>query len=88
VIQQSPPDEAVVQRTLVITFDESESTIEVVSGRKETFRVDADEDRAYITFDGKEISADEFSRAALEDALFKPPKPNVRYEPTVGGWMA
>lgn len=42
------------------------------------FPIMADENHAYISFQGKEISGDEFSRLALEEALFKQLQPEKR----------
>jgi hypothetical protein len=39
------------------------------------FLIDADESHVFITYEGKEVSLDEFSRLAIEIALFKPTLP-------------
>jgi len=50
-------------------------TVTVDDKPAKLFQILADADHAFISFQDKEISADEFSRLALEDALFKSPEP-------------
>jgi hypothetical protein len=52
---------------------EKQITVTVDGGGAVIFPIDADEHHAYIACEDKEISADEFTQMALEEALFKPP---------------
>jgi hypothetical protein len=66
-------------RQISVGFFDTDKEIRVtIDGSKAAvFPIDADENHAFITFQGKEIDADEFTRVALEKALFEPPKPKT-----------
>jgi len=82
-------------RQVSIEFGRDEKNIPKISvtvddKAAKIFQITADEHHAFISFQGKEISADEFSRLALEDALFKLPEPK-KWEsqgppPRTGEW--
>ena len=64
------------KQTILVAFNQLAATIEVTIGKSLTkaYHIDADETHAFVTDDNRrEISADEFTRIALESALTKPP---------------
>lgn len=67
-------------RHVAIRFDASTPaiTVRVNAGTERVFPIEADEDHAYIEYDDQEISLDDFSRLALEDAFFNPVKVKVQ----------
>jgi hypothetical protein len=48
------------------------------------FPIMANEEHAYISFGGKEVSFDEFSRLTLEEAFFKPRQPERQIHTSAG----
>jgi hypothetical protein len=69
------------RRFASIFFDESKPQISVAvdDGAAKNFKIEADDSHCFIKSPtGQEISADEFSRLALEDVLFKGPVPAAK----------
>ena len=80
-LENAPPGSSSptkIKRLVAISFAEAETpptiTVTVDNGPAKTFQIEADEQHCYICFEKKEVSPDEFSRLALEDALFKEPQ--------------
>ena len=66
-----------LKRRLLAAFNESIPCIDVTVDDEPPMRftIDADESHAFITDQGHEINADEFSESALKHALCTPPEP-------------
>jgi len=67
-------------RHVSVVFSSTDNTIRVtVDGEKAIlFPIEADETHAFITFQDKEINAEDFTQWALEDALFESPDSKLR----------
>lgn len=78
------------KRHVVVAFDGAVITVNVDAAPTMTFRIEADDNHCFLTLGGKEISYDEFSRHALEDALFKTKtaSPARRQQKPFRRWMA
>lgn len=65
------------KRWILAAFNESIPCIDVTVDDEppRRFKLDADESHAFITNEGHEINADEFSEIALKYALCTPPEP-------------
>jgi len=63
-----------------IAFEAGKPQITVTVGEKVTrFPIDANEERAFISYGGHELTADEFTKIALEPVLFAPPKAAAKH---------
>jgi|ERR1017187_2412613 hypothetical protein len=67
-----------LKRRILAAFNETVPCIEVTVDDEIPiqFKIDADTSRAFITNEGREITADEFSEMALKRALCTPPEPS------------
>jgi len=67
-------------RQISVEFTENQNKISVTvdGGSAKTFEIDADEKHAFISYQNREIDANEFTKIALEKPLFEPPKPPSR----------
>jgi hypothetical protein len=55
----------------IVAFDEQEPSIKVSSDKStSTYKIEADEQAAYVTHQGSRIDADELSKLVLEPLLF------------------
>ena len=74
-----------VKRVVLVRFVSSAPCIEVTidDSASKKFTIDADGEHAYILGDSKEITVDEFSRIALQEALFKSPERIMQFPKSV-----
>jgi hypothetical protein len=86
-IEVRPTYEPNNPRQISIKFEDDEEkqiTVTVGGGRAMIFSIDADDSHAFIKYGNEEISADEFTRHALEEALFESPSPRHSPVQTLG----
>lgn len=92
IIEHEPPKQFQMdmKRRVTIAFEESAPriTVTVDALPAKTFPIEADEQHCFLKWAGAEISPDDFSKIALEDALFKKKSlpPSSSPPPKVGEW--
>lgn len=71
-------------RQVSILFSEPEKEIRVTidGGKAAVFPIHADDKHAFISYQDKELTPDQFTQVALEEALFDPPKEKSRSQKT------